>query len=312
MARLDKANAFFKRSKQFLVNDIWEVEADNFGKFKARLIKYARIILLTVKNFKTENVNLQSVALSFFTMLAFVPFIAVIFAISNYVGLGEYLKTLIYDNFRNKEIIDYLLVFANNIIATSRQGIYGIISFVVFLWTVIWLFMRIEKSLNSIWQVRRNRVIWKRFMAYFITLAVAPFVITIFLSVSFTITDGINTVGMSIPYMESFSTFLVWLSFYVFMVAGLTCMYIFIPNAKVRFLPALSSAMIAAFAFTVIQYLYLETQLFVSRMSAIYGVFAAVPLFLVWLNIGWFVILVGSDLSYAFQNVGKYPLEDLN
>ena len=79
-----------------------------------------------------------------------------------------------------------------------------------------------------------------------------------------------------------------------------------------RLLPALSAALISSLAFTVVQYLYMETQMFVSRMNAVYGVFAAIPLFMVWLNIGWFIILLGSELSYVFQNVDNYPLEDLN
>ena len=58
--------------------------------------------------------------------------------------------------------------------------------------------------------------------------------------------------------------------------------------------------------------MYLETQMFVSRMNAVYGVFAAIPLFMVWLNIGWFIVLLGSEFSYVFQNVDNYPLEDMN
>ena len=75
---------------------------------------------------------------------------------------------------------------------------------------------------------------------------------------------------------------------------------------------ALSAAAISSLAFTIVQYLYLETQMFVSRMNAVYGVFAAIPLFMVWLNIGWFIVLLGSELSYVFQNVDNYPLEDMS
>lgn len=288
------------------------MDTADFGRFKARLLKYARIIVFTVSDSRRGNINWQAVALSFFTLMAFVPFLAMIFGISDYVGLGDYLRNLVYDNFGHSEIVEYLFEFAGNIIETSRQGVYGVISFIVFLWMVLWLMMCIEKSLNSVWKVRKNRVFWKRAIAYAVTIAISPFVVMVFLSVSLTITDGINTLGMEIPFMESASTFLVWSAFFIFIAAGLTGIYILIPNAKVRFLPAMSAALIAALAFTIIQYLYLETQVFVSRMNAIYGVFAAVPLFMVWLNIGWFIVLYGSELSYVFQNVNNYPLEDMN
>lgn len=134
----------------------------------------------------------------------------------------------------------------------------------------------------------------------------------VFLSVALSISDGINAIGLEIPLLSSISTFLIWLSFFVFMVIVLTAMYILIPNAKVRLLPAFSAAVISSVAFTTVQYLYMETQMFVSRLNAVYGVFAAIPLFMVWLNIGWFIILLGSELSYVFQNVDNYPLEDLS
>ena len=243
--------------------------------------------------------------------MAFVPFLAVAFAISNYAGLGEYLRNLIYENFGHEMIVEQILSFADNIIVTSRQGIYGVISFLVFIWMVIWLLSCVEKSFNGIWKVSRHRILWKRVLAYLIVMASSPFVIIVFLSVSLTITDGINTLGLEIPLLESMSAFLVWLTFFLFMVICATGLYMLIPNAKVRFLPALSAASIASLAFTAVQYLYLETQVFVSRMNAVYGVFAAVPLFMVWLNIGWFIILLGSELSYVFQNVDNYPLEDM-
>lgn len=312
MSALGRVSAFFRMLKKFLAYDIWELDTDGLSRFRTIMLRNIRIIVLTVKNFKKENINWQAVALSFFTLLAFAPFIALVFAVSEYIGLREYILNLIYTRFGQSEPVNYLIGFANNIVATSRQGIYGAISFLIFIWMVLWLFICVEKSLNSIWKVRRNRVLWKRLLTYLSAMVVAPLVVIVFLSVSFTITDGINTLGMQIPFFESVSTLLVWLAFYVFMVVFLTCVYIFVPNAKVRFLPALSAAMMASFAFIAVQYMYLETQVFVSRLDAVYGVFAAVPLFMVWLNISWFITLVGADISYALQNVNRYPLEDLN
>lgn len=312
MSVLGRVNAFFRMLQKFLAYDIWELDTDGLGRFRTIMLRNIRIIVLTVKNFKKENINWQAVALSFFTLLAFVPFIALVFAVSEYIGLREYILNLIYTQFGQSEPVNYLIGFANNIVAASRQGIYGAISFLIFIWMVLWLFVCIEKSLNSIWKVRRNRVLWKRLLAYLSAMIAAPLVVIVFLSVSFTITDGINTLGMQIPFFESVSTVLVWLAFFVFMVVFLTCVYIFVPNAKVRFIPAFSAAMIASFAFIAIQYMYLETQVFVSRLDAVYGVFAAVPLFMVWLNISWFITLVGADICYALQNVNRYPLEDLN
>ncbi len=301
-----------RRIRNFFRDGIWDINTSDLGRVKAKVVRYIRIIVLTAKNFSHQNVGQQAVALSFFTTMAFVPFLAVAFAISNYAGLGDYLRGLIYENFGHDMIVDQILTFADNIVAASQQGIYGIISSLVFLWMVIWLLSRVEWSFNRIWKVDRNRILWKRILAYVITMAASPFIIMVFLSVALSISDGINTLGLEIPFLSSISTFLIWLTFFAFMIIVLTVMYILIPNARVRVLPAVSAAVISSLAFTVVQYLYLETQMFVSRMNAVYGVFAAIPLFMVWLNIGWFIVLLGSELSYVFQNVDNYPLEDMN
>ena len=301
-----------RRIRDFFRDGIWDINTSDLGRVKAKVVRYIRIVILTAKNFSRQNVGQQAVALSFFTTMAFVPFLAVAFAISNYAGLGNYLRELIYENFGHDMLVDQILTFADNIISASQQDIYGIISSMVFFWMVIWLMSRIEWSFNRIWKVGRNRILWKRSLAYILTILASPFIIIVFLSVSLTITDGINTLGLEIPFLSTFSTFLIWLAFYVFMVIVLGVMYVLIPNARVRLLPALSASAISSLAFTIVQYLYLETQMFVSRMNAVYGVFAAIPLFMVWLNIGWFIVLLGSELSYVFQNVDNYPLEDMS
>ena len=301
-----------RKLKEFFRDDIWNINTSDLGRAKAKVVRYTRIIILTAKNFSRQNVGQQAVALSIFSTMALVPFLAVAFAISNYAGLGTYLRELIYENFGRDTIVDHILTFADNIIAASQQGIYGIISFLIFLWMVIWLMSRVEWSFNRIWKVERNRILWKRVLAYAVTMTASPFIIMVFLSVALSISDGINAIGLEIPLLSSISTLLIWLSFFVFMVIVLTAMYILIPNAKVRLLPAFSASVISSVAFTTVQYLYMETQMFVSRLNAVYGVFAAIPLFMVWLNIGWFIILLGSELSYVFQNVDNYPLEDLS
>ena len=284
-----------RRIRDFFRDGIWDINTSDLGRVKAKVVRYIRIVILTAKNFSRQNVGQQAVALSFFTTMAFVPFLAVAFAISNYAGLGNYLRELIYENFGHDVVVDQILTFADNIIAASQQDIYGIISSLIFLWMVIWLLSRVEWSFNRIWKVDRNRILWKRSLAYILTIAASPFIIMVFLSVALSISDGITG-----------------LAFFAFMLLVLTVTYILIPNAKVKFLPALSAAVISSIAFTAVQYLYLETQMFVSRMNAVYGVFAAIPLFMVWLNIGWFIVLLGSELSYVFQNVDNYPLEDMS
>ena len=119
----------------------------------------------------------------------------------------------------------------------------------------------------------------------------------------------LSFIGFDFVGFSTIKTILSWLLFAVLASLTFSAMYKFIPNAEVRYKNALLASFFSGTAFTVMQYLYLETQLFVTRLNAIYGAFAAIPLFMVWINIGWFIILIGAQLSYAFQHVDNYNVE---
>ena len=122
--------------------------------------------------------------------------------------------------------------------------------------------------------------------------------------------NALNYLGLNVETFSIFKTMLTWALFAAVATFTFSAMYKFIPAAKVNYSDALIAAIPSGIAFAVVNYLYLETQLMVSRMSGIFGAFAAVPLFMVWINIGWFIILIGAELSYAFQNVDSYNIED--
>jgi membrane protein len=132
----------------------------------------------------------------------------------------------------------------------------------------------------------------------------------VFFAGSFFYSHALQYVGIDPNSLGVFKTILAWTLFNVTATFTFSAMYKFIPNAKVDYGSALRASIPAALAFSIVQYLYLETQVFVTRLSTVFGAFAAVPLFMVWINIGWFIILIGAELSYAFQNVDSYNIED--
>ena len=112
-------------------------------------------------------------------------------------------------------------------------------------------------------------------------------------------------------FSEHLKTFLSWALFAGASILILTAMYKYIPAARVKTRPAFKAAVIACLIFTGIQFLYLETQVLVAKQNAIYGVLAALPLFMIWLNFGWTIILYGAELSYSFQNVNHLNLKEI-
>ena len=268
-----------------------------------------KIVAFTLDNYSKLGLNWQAVALSFFSTMAVVPLIAVIFSITDGFGISNILYDLIHKYFSNQEIINLFLGFANNILASTDYSLYGIISFGVFLWLVVWLMLCVERSFNNIWFVETSRVWWKRLMSYFLILLMAPFVSILFLGMAVVISNGIKNMWMvEIPFLDM-RDIIQWLIFYGVVALIFATMFKFIPNAKVKFSNAFKAALLASAAFTIVQFFYLETQIFVTRINAVYGVFAAIPLFMVWVNIGWFIIIIGAQVSYSIQNLDSYHKE---
>lgn len=299
------------RLKNFMKDDIWTLDMEELSKAKARFIRYVKVMLITIKTFANERIGFQAVALSFFSTMSVVPFIAIIFAITGGLGLADKLKELLYAYFENtQQTIDIILGFAQNIIDSAQSSAVGLVSALMFAFIVIWMMLNVERVFNNVWRVRKTRNIFKRLSYVLAMILISPFVVMVFFAGSFVYSHALEYVGIDPESLGAFKSILAWLLFAATAAFTFSAMYKFIPNARVKYGSALRAAIPAAIAFTTVQYLYLETQVFVTRLNTIFGAFAAVPLFMVWINIGWFIILIGAELSYAFQNVNNYNIDD--
>lgn len=308
---MKKITGKVRKTVDFFTDGIWNLDNGELSKAKARFVKYAKVGLITVRTFSAEKIGFQAVALSFFCTMSAVPIIAVAFAVTGGLGLADKLKSLLYMYFSNsQETIDLILGFADNIIQTAQSSTMGLVSALLFVWIVIWMMMSVERVFNNVWRVRKSRNVFKRLSIYISMLVIMPFMLLIFFSGSYVFDQMLEYVGFNIETLSAFKTLLKWVLSSVVAILVFSAMYKFIPNAVVGYSNALRAAVLSGIAFTIVQYLYVETQVFVNRLDAIYGAFALIPLFMVWLNIGWNIILIGSELSYAFQNVDSYNLDD--
>lgn len=284
---------------------------EELSKARARFVKYVKILLITIRTFSAEKIGFQAVALSFFSTMSVVPFIAIVFAITGGLGLADKLQEFLYGYFENStQIIDFVINAARNIIESTEGGGMGAISGLLFAWIVVWMMLSVERVFNNVWRVTTNRNIFKRLSYIIAMLLIAPFVIMVFFSGTIFYSHVLELLGLNSDALTTINTILAWLIFGVIVTFTFSAMYKFIPNAKVDYGAALRAAVPAAIAFTVMNYLYLETQVMVTRLNAVYGVFAAVPLFMMWMNVGWNIILIGSELSYAFQHVENYNIDE--
>ena len=298
-----------RKVRSFLSEDIWNENLNNLSRMRAHFIKDLRVLVVTIKTFSAEKIGFQAVALSFFCTMAAVPFMAVAFAITGGLGLEDTLKQLLVSNIPNQQAVDTLFGYAQNVIDTAQSSPVGLVSALLFTWLVLWMMMCVESVFNNVWRVNKSRNIFKRLTFYLVIMGLSPFVVLLFFAGAIVYSNVLDVLVPDVAFSENIKNFLGWVVFAAVSVMTFSAMYKFIPNHYVRYKDALKAALLSGVLFTILQYLVLETQIFVSRLNTIYGAVAAIPLFMFWLNFGWFIILIGAELSYAFQNVDNYNLD---
>ena len=278
---------------------------------RKRLFKSIQAFILTAKGFASERVGREAVALSQFTMMAFIPMIAVILFISDGFGLDQVLSDSLMLSFpTSTQLIQVIMDYAQNIIKATESGVFGWISFLLFVWTIFWLMINIETAFNRIWEIKQPRKLWKRAAIYFAILFITPFVLLLLFSGWVWYARFIGLLEGRLGAFSFITTNLFWLAVYGIVVLALSVMYKFIPHAKVRFGSALKAALIVGVVFVGLQYLYMGTQLMVTRLGAVYGALAFIPLFMVWLNICWQIILFGAELTRGYTLVDYREAEE--
>ena len=315
-----KIGAFFRMLRikvkgivRFLTTDIWTLNLDDLSKWKARLVKDVKTVQVMMNTFREQKMGFQISALCFHSAMAIVPFIAIAFFFASGVGMSDMLEQFLYSYSNDTELIDTVMSAANNIIHTAQSGLFGFVSMLTFVWIVIWLMMRVEMVFNNAWKVQKPRKWWRQLGVIFIILILSPFVILLFFSGSIVYSNVLDLIP-SFEFSDHLKSFLSWVIFAGLAVLIISLMYKYIPACKVRYRYAFKAALYAGIIFSALQYLYLETTVMVAKSSAVYGVLAAVPLFMVWLSWGWTIIIYGAELAYGFQAVeeGGKTVEDLD
>lgn len=302
--------AGIQKIKSYLTEGIWSENFEELSKKRLRIVKDLQVLMLTIKTFSAQKIGFQAVALAFFCTMAAVPFIAIAFVITGGLGLEGPLREALVQHINNQQAIDTLFGYAENVINTAKSSPVGLVSAIFFAWLVIWMMMCVESVFNNVWKVRKARNLFKRMTFYLAITCIAPFIILVFFSGSIIYSNVLDLlVPDKIAFSDSIRSFLGWVIFAIVSIFTFAAMYKFIPNHIVEWRNAIKAALLSGVVFTLMQYLFLETQIFVSRLNTIYGAVAAIPLFMFWLNFGWFIILFGAELSYAFQNVDSYNLD---
>ena len=291
----------------FLKVDIWRVQRDEVSAVRFFFYKLLKMLLLTVEWFLDKKMFVAAASLTYSTLLAIVPIIAVVFAIARGFGYNIYIEQWFRDSLSSQpQAAEIIISFVNSYLIHTKSGVFLGIGLLFMLWTVIMLIDNIEQVFNDIWQVNKPRSIYRTITDYTSMFFLAPIgiVVTSGLTIAVTSFAGSN---LSETYvLGPLLRFLIDLTPFLLMSAVFIFLYVFMPNTKVNFSSAIVPGILAGCAMQGLQFAYIHSQIWVTGYNAIYGSFAALPLFLLWLQISWIICLFGANLCYTNQNLEDF------
>ena len=297
----------------FIRGDIWRVRLKDLPRKQSFLVKQLRVFLLSVRGFDEDKCQLRASALTFYSLISIVPVVAMAFGIAKGFGFDRHLEQQLLDQFQGQEeVIARVITFADSLLTNTKGGLIAGVGIIVLFWAVIKVLGNIEASFNDIWGIREARSWGRKFSDYLSVMLLGPVLMIVSSSITVFITTQVTLIMEKISLLGIFSPFIsfllkalpygiIWVLF--------TFLYIFMPNTKVHFKSGLLAGIIAGTIYQIVQFGYITFQVGAAKYNAIYGSFAALPLFLIWLQLSWLIVLFGAEFSFAHQNVDTYEFE---
>lgn len=294
------------RLNRFLKIGIWRDDNNEKTGLQGIAVKCLRTLYLTIRFFIERKHTSYATALSFSTMLALIPVVAVLFAIARGFGLDNYITQWIHDALAAQpQAADYIIQLAGSYLAHAKSGVIIGIGLLFMLYSVLSLIYNIEAAFDEIWQVKDNRPPLRIITDYTAMLFLVPITLILISGVNVFIYKIVDQLQAFI-LLGSVVKFLIKLLPFVLMSCVFVALYVFMPNTNVKISKALIPGTMAGVAMLLLQYFYINCQMFLTSYNAIYGSFAALPLFMLWLMISWYICLFGAEMCYMSQHSEFY------
>lgn len=293
----------------FLTYDIWRITEDEVTRTTFSIYSIIKTFYLCINRFTKDRIVNKASALTYSTLLAIVPILAILFAIARGFGFDSLMERQIVQGFGGpSEATDLIFQFVNSYLSQTKSGIFIGVGLIMLLWTVLVLINNMEITFNRIWQIKKARSMYRKITDYFSMLLLIPILLVVSGGLSIFMTTMLKNVE-DFTLLAPIGKFLIRLIPFVLTWLMFTGLYAFMPNTKVKVRHALVAGILAGTAYQAFQIFYISSQLWVSRYNAIYGSFAALPMFLLWLQISWTICLFGAELTYAGQNINNFSFD---
>lgn len=303
-------NQRIQRIREFIQYDLWRQPDVAVHTTKKRIwYRILQTIILFVRGFKDKALNVRANSLSFSLLFAFVPMVAGVFAIARGFGFEEVLKERLATSFlAEANIAPVIIEWVERYLDTARGGLFIGIGLIVLIWAVYAFFNMLERSFNTIWNVKQSRSFGRRLTNYMMVLLLVPITIILTSGISIVL-NSMAAQSSVLEAIEPIRRFLLRLIPFVVASGVFTWVFIAIPNTKVRFVSAIIPGLIVGALFQVVQAFSVYLVMLFARMSVVYGAFSAIPLILIWLHITCWLLLIGAELAFAIQNNDMFAYE---
>lgn len=321
---MSKFKSQLNRIINFLNKDIWLIEAKNYP-YKGWYFNLLRVLIVAIKGYQEDNCAMRAASLTYYSLLSIVPVLGLAFGIAKGFGFETDLKQVLSDNLQILEqqvlenpdapsdditaseetFLDRLSVMADSIIENTKGGLVAGTGLLFLFYIIIQLLHNVEDALNQIWNIKKHRPLIRKLSDYITITLVGPILIFLSSSITFSIRSKIQSLAEDAKLSDIVDPVLsVLIQFvpYTLIWILLTLTYLILPNTKVKFKSAFIAGVLAGTLYQLTQWGYITFQVGVARYGAIYGTFAAVPLFMIWLQVSWLIFLYGAEISYAIQN----------
>ncbi|MGZ3534502.1 MAG: YhjD/YihY/BrkB family envelope integrity protein [Thermodesulfobacteriota bacterium] len=297
------------RITDFFKTGIWEIRLKDLPSVQALLIRYLRIILLALRGFVRDNCQKTASVLTYYSLLNLVPVVAVAFAMAKGFGLEKLIEKQILQMAEKAnwqaDITTQIISFSHNLLNQAKGGLIAGVGIVLLLWTVISIMGKIEESLNEIWEIKKPRTMIRRFSDYMAMMVLGPVLLIISSSATVLVASQVKVIANKIALLGIFSKvifLLLNLLPYASIWVLLTMLYLIMPNSKIPIRSAILGGVVAGTITQIVQWIYIRFQIGVASYGAIYGSFAALPLFLGMLQMSWMIVLFGAEIAHASEH----------
>ena len=307
---------FPAKKSHYILDRILKLDAGGDKQPFGWLFRVIRVWVFTIDRFSADRCYLRASALTFYCALSIVPIGAMLFGIAKGFGLDNLLRKKLEENFSgHQEVLNWIIKFSESLLQNTRGEMIAGAGLLILFWTLIRVAGNIEESFNNVWRVKRARSIVRKLTDYLSMTLFCPAVILAAGSINVFLTAHIAVLAEDILPFSGVNIVLyhsLKLLPFVMACALFTFVYMFVPNIKVPLKAGICGGIVCGILFQALQSGYIFVQVALSKYNAVYGSFSALPLFLIWLQLSWLIVLFGAEMSYVANNLEACAFEREN